>query len=991
MPSPKAVPVNAVDLRELTQLPRVVPALALARGAVYAPNWHTLCRIVTLVAVCLLATVARADDGPDPRPSERGLPTVTVVAPARLGAPQLFAVSVAGRRLYVGTLTGLAIHDGAHWENVPSQRALYAVHGAPSGRVVAGGPDSLVELTRRADGQHQLVSLLERLPDADRVIGDVRSIHALGDTFFAVTDRALVRVHGADVRVMERWRSDPLRRGFVSQGQLYVASQSGVRAFAADATPVHDAVTALDAANGRVLFIVDHPQAGQVVGVETRGLLTRHDGVWRPAGHGGGDLLSRGITDARVLASGALALGSTTAGVLLLTPELTFDRALGRAEGLPSGDVQSLTEDAEGGVWVVSPAELARVDFGAPLTLIDSRLGLEGTVNGVARFEGRLHVLTTSGLFVLDESRGRRRAVPVAGVAARAWEAFDAGEHLLVATASGIYESRRSGARLVPGTARLSSYVLAPRVDRPDTMLVGSRTGLSVLVRQGNGWRFSRDVAGAPRYVRTIVTRPGGVVYLGTTFDGLVRLRLDDPAVPPRTLVPGEVHLRDIGGRLHVLNYETNTLMVLDEAREAPAPLRGVELPEHTLRFAYDPRGALWATGRGVETLDPRLGAMRPVLDRSVSVQALDIEDDGVVWLGSNVGLWRFASPRATPWTSRPSPTLERVFVNGQPVARARPDGSPIELAFGFERLRLEFTPNTFAPDAVTAFKLEPLDADWSAARHGDVAEYTSLPEGRYRLRMRSGSGPDRAESEWAFTVRPPWYRTPLVYLLEIGAVAGLLLLVSQLRTHQLRRRSHELERAVIEKTAALQEANRRLAELAWRDELTALYNRRHFEEALAEEWARAHRTRSPIALVMVDIDHFKSLNDTLGHVAGDRALRAVADVIKACARRPGDVAARYGGEEFVVLLPGANLDAAEGLARRVCREIASRAVEMEGSFIRYTISAGVAAMEPGIDDVDTLVRRADAAMYAAKHSGRNRVVRWDPSLRGAAAPRPAA
>jgi diguanylate cyclase (GGDEF)-like protein len=978
MPSPKAVHVD----EEITQVPAQFLTPAWKSGPVAAVTgrrkWHTLCRLVTLVAVCLQPAAVRADDGlADRRPAERGLPTVTVVPPSRLGAPQLFAVSVAGRRLYVGTLTGLAIHDGAHWEVVPSARALYAVYAAPSGRVIAGGPDSLVELWRRADGQGQLVSLLDRLPEADRVIGDVRSIHALGDTVLAVTDRALVRAQGTAVHIVERWRSDPLRRGFVSQGRLYVASQSGVRAFGADATPVTDAVTALDAAAGRVMFVVDHPRAGQVVGVDTRGLLTHRDGTWRVAGHGGGDLFTRGITDARVLASGALALGSATGGVLLLTPELTFDRALGRAEGLPSSDVESLAEDAQGGVWVVSPAELVRVDFGAPLTLIDTRLGLEGTVNGVARYEGRLHVLTTSGLFVLDDDRGKRRATPVPGVPARAWDAFDAGGHLLVATASGVYESRRSGAHLVPGTTRLSSYVLAPRVDRPGTMLVGSRTGLAVLVRQGEGWRFSHDITGAPRYVRTIVSRPGGVVYLGTTFDGLVRLRLDEPAVPPRTMLPGEVHLHDVDGALHALSCDTNVLSVLDEARETlrPAALRGVDLPEHTLRFAYDPRGALWATGRGVETLERGMGAMRPILGRAVSVQALDIEGDGVVWLGSNVGLWRFAGRGAAPSASRPVPTLERVFVNGTPLARARPDGLPIELTFGFERLRLEFTPNTFAPDVVTAFKLEPLDADWSTARRGVVAEYTSLPGGTYRLRMRSGSGPDRAESEWAFTVRPPWYRTPLVYLLELGAAAGLLLLVSQVRTHQLRRRSQELERAVIEKTAALQDANRRLAELAWSDELTALYNRRHFEEALAEEWARAHRTRCPIALVMVDIDHFKSLNDTLGHVAGDRALRAVADVIKACARRPGDVAARYGGEEFVVLLPGVRRERVHALAEEIREAVEALALPHPGHALgRITVSVGVAAVSAPESLQATLVDAADRALYRAKAAGRNAV-----------------
>lgn len=172
-------------------------------------------------------------------------------------------------------------------------------------------------------------------------------------------------------------------------------------------------------------------------------------------------------------------------------------------------------------------------------------------------------------------------------------------------------------------------------------------------------------------------------------------------------------------------------------------------------------------------------------------------------------------------------------------------------------------------------------------------------------------------------------------------------------------------------------------------DHLTGVANRRAFFDAAESEvqhWLRAPRS---LSLVLVDADHFKRINDAHGHAAGDAVLRHLAAGLKA-AFREVDVVARLGGEEFVVLLPGANLDAAEGLARRVCREIASRAVEVEGSFIRYTISAGVATMEPGIDDVDTLVKRADAAMYAAKHSGRNRVVRWDPSLRGAAVPRPA-
>ena len=340
---------------------------------------YTLCRFVTALCLCLLPAFSGADDVlADPRPSERGLPTVTVVPPRHLGAPQLFGVAVAGRRLYVGTLTGLAIHDGAHWETVPSARALYAVHANSSGRVVAGGPDILVELTHDADGQRQLVSLLDRLPEAERAIGDVRSVHALADTFFVVTDRALIRLHGADLRVVGRWRSDPRRRGFTSGGVLYVVSQGAVRGFTPSAAPVSDAVTAREPGDGLVTFVAAHPRAGHIVGIEGRGVFAVRDAVWTPVGQGAGAMLARGVTDARVLESGALALGSDAAGLVLLTPELTFDRALGRAEGLPSSHVESLAEDAEGGVWVASPAQLARVDFGTPLTLIDTRLGLEG-------------------------------------------------------------------------------------------------------------------------------------------------------------------------------------------------------------------------------------------------------------------------------------------------------------------------------------------------------------------------------------------------------------------------------------------------------------------------------------------------------------------------------------------------------------------------------------------------------------------------------------
>lgn len=952
----------------------VVPPTGAVRCASFRQRLATLAVTAVLLAVSLppRAVAAVDDAATDPRPAERGLPPVSVVPPSDIGAAQLFAASVSRQRLYVGTLSGLALYDGGQWELLDWPRALYAVHAAGD-RVLAGGPDALVTLQRGDDGRHMLRSLLDRLPEADRAIGDVRSIHHLGAAFFVVTDRVLLRVDGDTPRVVERWRSDAARRGVASRGHLYVISQAAVRGFTATGGAVDDDLTRYDPARGSVAFVTDHPLAGRLVGIDGRGVFAVRDGVWLPVAADAGDLLHHGLTDALTLADGSVAVASTSHGVLRLTPDLAFDGALGRAEGLPSMQIDSLAVDDEGGLWASGPSQLARIELGASLTRIDERLGLEGTVNGVARFMDRLHVLTSSGVYVLArESHGVLRARRLPGITARAWTALDRGDHLLVATAEGVFTVRGDGAALVPGTARLWAYTLTPASGDPAHVYVGSRTGVTVLARAGAGWRAEREVPGAPRYVRSIVARPGGVLYVGTTFDGVVKLT---PGGPSQRIGAGETTIRDVDGAIHVLSTDVPSLTLLDEANGSLRPLaHPVTVPAATVRFAFHPGGGLWVSGRGAMMSPAHDRALRPVLERALSIQALAIEPDGVVWLGGSSGLWRFATGSAHLAPPR-APTLEHVIVNGRPIALAGANGGPPSLPPDLERLRVEFSPNTFASTAVTDFRLEPLDEAWIPARHGLAAEYTSLPEGRYHLRIRTSNGAEQAETTWSFAVRPPWYRTPWVYALEL--VAGVLLLfgVSHLHTRRLQRRSAALEQAVIDKTAALQDANRRLAELAWRDELTGLSNRRHFEDALAEEWARAQRVRTPVALVLVDIDHFKRLNDTLGHVAGDRALHAVARVIEQCARRPGDVAARYGGDEFAVLLPGGRAAHVHALAEEIRQAVEALTLPHPGHPLDHvTVSVGVASMVPADAANAVIVDTADRALYRAKAGGRNAV-----------------
>ena len=185
--------------------------------------------------------------------------------------------------------------------------------------------------------------------------------------------------------------------------------------------------------------------------------------------------------------------------------------------------------------------------------------------------------------------------------------------------------------------------------------------------------------------------------------------------------------------------------------------------------------------------------------------------------------------------------------------------------------------------------------------------------------------------------------------------------------------RTSELNRAMGE----LRTANRRLHEFSLRDGLTGVHNRRYLDETLAHAVAQARERTAPIALLMLDIDHFKRINDTHGHLAGDDCLRAVADVLRRHVREGDDFVARYGGEEFVVLLPGAAREDAARRAEILRSEIAALRIDGHGEPISLTISIGLAAIsgEDLQSGPDKLIRAADAALYKAKRDGRNRLV----------------
>lgn len=210
--------------------------------------------------------------------------------------------------------------------------------------------------------------------------------------------------------------------------------------------------------------------------------------------------------------------------------------------------------------------------------------------------------------------------------------------------------------------------------------------------------------------------------------------------------------------------------------------------------------------------------------------------------------------------------------------------------------------------------------------------------------------------------------RVALLHILA-DLAAGVAAWAAQLA--EARRRSADLEVT----RARLREQNILLRELAVVDELTGLYNRRFFEGRLQYELDRLRRYGMPLALLLIDIDHFKKVNDTWGHLVGDDALRQVADLARSLVRSV-DLLARFGGEELAVLMPETRWQGARDAAERIRAQVEATPLAMGQALIHLTISVGVAAVEEGWSgDNEQLVRAADQALYRAKTAGRNRVV----------------
>lgn len=387
-------------------------------------------------------------------------------------------------------------------------------------------------------------------------------------------------------------------------------------------------------------------------------------------------------------------------------------------------------------------------------------------------------------------------------------------------------------------------------------------------------------------------------------------------------------------------------------------------------------------------------------LPSSAASAATYLDREGRVWVGTARGVAVLDPAAERDLPPPPAPLLEAVRVDGRDLD----PGAPVRLGFRDRRLAVTFGLPVFHRHEAVRFRthligFDPEPGPWEARAEVD---FTPLPARTYTLRVwaRDGLGRETPPLDLPILVAPAPWLTWWALLLEAGLVVGLVYLVAARRHRVLERRTRELEGVVAERTRDLAGAVEALRTQSVTDPLTGILNRRGLDESMGELVSRYQRRQSEapgpernrdLGFLVLDLDHFKSVNDAFGHRTGDLVLQQTAAVLRQTVRE-SDRIVRWGGEEFVVVAVDTSTEEVPALAERMRAAVAGHAFAIDGAPpLELTVSIGFATMPlfqeaPLNPSWEVVLNLADQCLYQAKGGGRNRWVGLVPRA-GAQAP----
>ena len=754
-----------------------------------------------------------------------------------------------------------------------------------------------------------------------------------------------------------------------------------------------------------------------LVGTE-RGLYQRLDGQ----SHLAQAELSGLPVSALLLRNDELWIGTTDRGLLRLTG--TVLEQLSIEGGLPNNRILSIYQDRENSVWVGTNGGLFRLRE-APFVTYTAQRGLAGDyVRAVlGHSDGSIWVGSSLGL---NRINGQNIAQLDLSAYSRGQSVLSLSEASDGSVWIGTYTDGallwRDGKverQLNRDNGLLTNEVRAV-LPVADGVWVGTAQGLNHVTATGVTAYGTEHGLPAP-FIMSLYLHTDGRLFIGT--GGGVAIRQTDGSITA-------LDFKSLDGAEYAFGFTPDPLLNLlwmatdrglvayDLANGHMTMLgRNVGLPfDKLFQVVADNKHHLWvSSNRGVlrlqrQNLTAVLNGIQPELHYELfgesdgmqsaqanggSMSAAALAQDGTVWVATSKGVsWVQPSVLQRFASNIPPVVIEGLRVNGA-ITALRQD---IILPAGANRLEFAFAGLGFVMPQRIQYRSQLIgfDEEWIDRGSHNTAEYTNLPPGKYQLRVAAAypqGGWSAQHASVQFTILPYYWQQPLFWVLLSTSVVLLLVLAVRWRILQLKYRQQQLQQQVAEKTLALQrqadhltaadiERSKLLEKLkiqaqefeqqARLDALTGLANRRAFDEALARECARSRRSKLPLTLVLLDIDHFKQVNDRYNHSVGDEVLKLVASLISAHCRED-DTVSRWGGEEFAVLLPNTTALVAQDICERIREAIMLADCSAVAPGLHLTISMGIAEFA-GEAQHEKLLSRSDAALYQAKKHGRNRI-----------------
>ncbi len=652
-------------------------------------------------------------------------------------------------------------------------------------------------------------------------------------------------------------------------------------------------------------------------------------------------------------------------------------------DGIPDGVISSMLVDAEGQLWVqLLGGGLYRGIGVGHWEAFQHDSGLsKGTVwAAVGAAKRSLWVSTDTGVDQVREVSGVAhvvRTLPGASFAlgmsadGHVWTSLD--------TAGGI--------EIDPSTGAIASYrvpgVVSVMAD-PARAWFGTRTGLYVLDRSSKPGAAAAVDTSCGR-VDGLAADDGSGVWM-VCGGRLWRRHALRKAVrlgglwPPGGFSPfkvwpiGEnrVWLSGAGGlyEVHVAGDRIVSMTAV--------PSEDLGMTTEVFDVMVDHRGWVWAgTDHGLSVFNGRQWVLSNsttgLLSDDVSENGLHEDEDGSVWIGTDRGLAHFLDPETLFRPSTVQVVVSQASLDGKIIMSGRHH-------YTTGALLLEFGTLSFAHEASTVFRyrLSGVDQGWVESGSG-LIRYPSVPPGHHILTVVGYDTLTHAESKpvmMTIDIAYPWWRgwwAETIYgLLILGLLYGLLAARDEVGARKQRAKQLELEALVEERTRDMQLAQAELRRQATLDGLTGLLNRRELQARVAADLEKGDSIAAELVVAMIDVDHFKVINDRYGHLAGDDVLRALATRIMA-SLADGDYAGRYGGEEILVVIRDRH---GLGMQRvtRLYRAVRTELFDIGDASIWATCSIGVGRASRN-DNWVSLVGRADAALYHAKRSGRGCIV----------------